>query len=124
VSGLGPLVWGVAALVLGIGLVGFAIATIDRTVSRRAEMVSLQLVGTGRGVIRAAQWWEAAVPLTLGVLLAIVTGSAVGFAYLAVAGDTAFVPWGSIGALAGVSVAAVTVAACAPRIRADLIRRA
>ncbi|MCU1675924.1 MAG: hypothetical protein JWM93_682, partial [Frankiales bacterium] len=130
VSGLRALMWAVAAVVLAVGLLGFAIATIDRTVSRRAEMVSLQLVGTGRGVIRAAQWWEAAVPLSLGVLLALASGSAVGLAWLSIGDGLDVVPWGSIGALAAVSVAAavavagLTVVACAPRIRAELIRRA
>ncbi|NRQ48542.1 hypothetical protein [Aeromicrobium stalagmiti] len=130
VAGLRALLWAVAAVVLAIGLLGFAIATIDRTVSRRAEMVSLQLVGTGRRVIRVAQWWEAAVPLVLGLLLATSTGSAVGLAYLSLTGDIGFAPWRSITILAAVSsaaavaVAGVTVAACAPRIRAELIRRA
>jgi len=130
VAGMRALMWGVAALVLATGLVGFAIAAIDRTVSRRGEMVSLQLVGTGRTVIRTAQWWEAAVPLTVGVLLAVATGSAVGLGWLSLVGSMDAVPWGSIAALTGVSlvaavaVAAVTVIACAPRIRPELIRRA
>nr|MCW2727294.1 hypothetical protein [Aeromicrobium sp.] len=129
VSGLRALTWSVAALVLSIGLLGFTIATIDRAVSRRAEMVSLQLLGTGRGVIRAAQWWEAAVPLVVGVVMAIGAGSAVGYGYAATAG-TPGPPWASIGLLlavssaAAVGVAGLTVAACAPRIRAELIRRA
>lgn len=130
VVGLRALTWAVAALVLSIGLVGFAIATIDRAVSRRAEMVSLQLVGTGRGVIRAAQWWEAAVPLVVGVVAAIAAGLSIGFVYLSLTGETSNVPWASIGLLTVVSagaaivVAGLTVVAGAPRIRAELIRRA
>lgn len=130
ITGLRALTWTVAAVVLAVGLVGFAVATIDRAVSRRAEMVSLQLVGTGRGVIRAAQWWEAAAPLVIGVFLAIAAGSAVGYGYLSLADATASVPWQSIGTLAAISAAAaigvagLTVIACAPRIRAELIRRA
>lgn len=130
VSGLRTLIWAVAALVLSIGLLGFAVATIDRAVARRAEMVSLQLLGTGRGVIRAAQWWEAAVPLVVGVVMAIAAGSAVGYGYVYMADESAGPPWASIGLLllvssaAAVAVAGVTVAACAPRIRADQIRRA
>lgn len=130
ITGLRSLTWTLAAVVLAIGLLGFAVATIDRAVSRRAEMVSLQLVGTGRGVIRAAQWWEAAVPLVVGVILAIGAGAAVGYGYLSFAGSTAVVPWQSIGTLAAISAAAaigvagLTVIACAPRIRAELIRRA
>lgn len=130
VSGLRALTWVVAGFVLSIGLLGFAVATIDRTVARRAEMVSLQLLGTGRGVIRAAQWWEAAVPLVIGVVIAIGAGSAVGSVYLSIAGGPAGTAWTSIGvltlvsALAAVAVAGLTVIACAPRIRPELIRRA
>jgi putative ABC transport system permease protein len=129
VTGLRSLVWAVAAVVLAIGLVGFAVATMDRAVSRRAEMVNLQLVGAGRGVLRAAQWWEAAVPLVFGVVLAIASGTAVGYSYLVLTEDAAL-PWRSIGTLtvvsvvAAVGVAGMTVVACAPRIRAELIRRA
>lgn len=128
ISGLQTLTWVVAALVLSLGLLGFAVATIDRAISRRAEMVSLQLLGTGRSVIRAAQWWEAAVPLLVGVVIAIGAGSTVGYVYLSIAEGTIGIPWQAIGTLTLVSaasavvVAALTVAACAPRIRPDLIR--
>ncbi len=115
---------------LATGLVGFAIATIDRSVARRSEMVALQLIGTSRGTIRAAQWWEAAAPLVVGVVIAVATGSAVGRGYLAFSEERAPVPWQSLGGLAAVGivasigVAALTVVACAPRIRPELIRRA
>lgn len=130
VAGLRALVWAVAAVVLAIGLLGFAIAMVDRSVARRAEMVSLQLVGTPRRVIRAAQWWEAALPLLLGVLLAVASGTAVGAAYLVIGDSYDASPWGSVVTLAAVSlagavgIAGLTVIACAPRIRAELIRRA
>jgi hypothetical protein len=122
-------VWAVAAVVLAVGLLGFAIAALDRTIDRRAEMVSLQLVGTPRRVIRAAQWWEAALPLALGLPLAVLLGWSAGSGYLALGGALEAQPWESVLALAGVSVAAalvvagLTVIACAPRLRADLIRR-
>ncbi|KRC64939.1 hypothetical protein ASE12_09305 [Aeromicrobium sp. Root236] len=130
VAGLRALVWGVAAVVLAIGLLGFAIATVDRSVARRAEMVSLQLAGTPRRVIRAAQWWEAGLPLLVGVALAVGAGTAVGAALLVLGDSYDAAPWGSVlwlGAVsfvAAIGIAGVTVAACAPRIRAELIRRA
>lgn len=129
VAGLRALVWAVAAVVLAVGLLGFVIAAADRTVARRAEMVSLQLVGTPRGVIRAAQWCEAALPLAVGLPLAVLLGWSVGSGYLAFGGALEAQPWQSVLGLAGVSIAAglcaagTTVLACAPRIRADLIRR-
>lgn len=129
VAGLRALVWAVAAVVLAVGLLGFAISAVDRTIGRRAEMVSLQLVGTPRRVIRAAQWWEAALPLALGLPLAVLLGWSVGSGYLALGGALEARPGESVLGLAGISVAAallvagLTVVACAPRVRADLIRR-
>jgi len=49
VAGLRALVWAVAAVVLAVGLLGFAVTAVDRALVRRAEMVSLQLVGTPGG---------------------------------------------------------------------------
>jgi len=129
VARLRTLVWAVAAVVLGVGLLGFAMAAVDRTLSRRAEMVSLQLVGTPRRVIRVAQWWEAALPLAVGLPLAVLLGWSVGSGYLALGDALEARPWESVLGLAAVSVAAglvaagLTVVACAPRVRADLIRR-
>ena len=129
VAGLRAIVWAVATVVLTIGLLGFAISTIDRTVGRRAEMVSLQLLGTSRRVIRAAQWWEAALPLALGLPLAVALGWSVGSGYLALGGALDARPWQSVlalgvtSALAGALIAGLTVLACAPPVRADLIRR-
>jgi putative ABC transport system permease protein len=129
VAQLRAIVWGVAAVVLAVGLLGFAIATVDRAVSRRAEMVSLQLIGTSRNVIRRAQWWESSLPLLLGLPLAIAVGWSAGSCYLALGGALDTRPWQSVLTLAATSVAAsigiagLSVVACAPRIRADLIRR-
>lgn len=129
VAGLRAMVWAVAAVVLSVGLLAFAIAAIDRAVSRRAEMVSLQLLGTPRRVIRAAQWWEALLPLALGLPGAVLLGWAVGSGYLLLGGALRASPWqstlalGAIATAAAVLIAGLTVLASAPRVRADLIRR-
>jgi putative ABC transport system permease protein len=129
VAALRAIVWAVAAVVLAIGLLGFAIATIDRAVSRRQEMVGLQLVGASRRVLRTAQWWEASLPLLLGLPLAIAVGWSAGTSYLALGDSLTARPWQSVLTLAATSIiaataiAALSVAACAPPIRADHIRR-
>jgi hypothetical protein len=129
VAGLRAMVWAVAAVVLSVGLLAFAISAIDRAVSRRAEMVSLQLLGTPRRVIRAAQWWEALLPLALGLPGAVLLGWALGRGYLLLAEALRASPWESTLALGGLATAAavliagLTVVASAPRIRPDLIRR-
>jgi hypothetical protein len=129
VAGLRAMVWAVAAVVLSVGLLAFAISAIDRAVSRRAEMVSLQLLGTPRRVIRAAQWLEALLPLALGLPGAVLLGWALGRGYLLLAEALRASPWESTLALGGLATAAavliagLTVVASAPRIRPDLIRR-
>lgn len=130
VAGLRAMVWAVAAVVLSVGLLSFAISAIDRAVARRAEMVSLQVLGTPRRVIRWAQWWEALLPLAVGAPLAVGLGWAVGSGYLTLGGSLDATPWQSTLGLAAVSavgvvlIAGLSVLGCAPRVRADLIRRA
>lgn len=130
VAGLRAMAWAVAAVVLSVGLLAFAISTVDRAISRRAEMVSLQLLGTPRSVIRTAQLWEALLPLALGLPGAVLLGWSVGSGYLALGGALRASPWestlalGAVGTLAAVLIAGITVLASAPRIRSDLIRRA
>ncbi len=128
VASLRMLVWTIAAVVLAVGLLGFAIGAVDRAISRRSEVVSLQLVGTGAGVLRRTQWIEAALPLASGIVLAIAAGSLAGASYLAYGGEVRHLPWGEIGTLtlialaAAVVVAGITVIASSPRIRPELIR--
>ncbi|MDQ3629009.1 MAG: hypothetical protein M3419_09420 [Actinomycetota bacterium] len=130
VAGLRAMAWAVAAVVLSVGLLAFAVSAVDRAISRRAEMVSLQLLGTPRSVIRAAQLWEALLPLALGLPGAVLLGWSVGSGYLALGGALRANPWqstlalGAIATMAAVLIAGLTVVASAPRVRADLIRRA
>jgi len=129
VAGLRALVWSVAAVVIAIGLLAFGIGAIDRAISRRAEMVSLQVLGTPRGTIRAAQWLEALAPLALGVPLATGLGLLAGAAFLSFGTDLAAAPWQEVSGLAAAALAAsvivagLTVLGSCPPIRADLIRR-
>jgi len=129
VAGLRALVWSVAAVILSVGLLAFAISAIDRAVTRRAEVVSLQLVGVPPRTLRATQWYESLLPLALGLPLAIGMGWWAGSAFLALDGTLEATPWRSATGLAAISVGAavlvagLTVVAASPRIRADLIRR-
>lgn len=128
VVGLRQIVWAVAAVVLSVGLLAFAIGAVDRAMSRRAEMVSLQLVGVSPQMLRRTQWIEAGLPLAAGVVLAVGTGFLAGACYLAFGTELVNAPWRPTLALAGVStvaavgVAGLTVLAVSPHIRADLIR--
>jgi putative ABC transport system permease protein len=127
VAGLRAIVWAVAAVILSVGLLAFAIAAVDRAVARRREVVSLQMVGVSRGVLRRTQWLEAGLPIAVGTVLAIGLGMLAGATYLSLDPGSA-VPWQQAGTLAAVSVVAglaiagLTVVAAGPRIRPDLIR--
>lgn len=128
VAGLRAIVWAVAAVLLSVGLLAFAVAAIDRAVNRRREVVSLQLIGIPAGVLRRAQWVEAALPIGLGTVLAIGAGLLAGAAYLAYGDANAEFPWHAAETLTLISlggaaaIAALTVLAASPKIRPELIR--
>ncbi|MEO5710428.1 MAG: FtsX-like permease family protein [Nocardioidaceae bacterium] len=129
VAGLRALVWGVAAVILAVGLLSFGIASVDRAVSRRREVVGLQLLGVSPSLLRRTQWVEAALPVMVGSLLAIGLGLACGAAYLSLAEDGVLaIPWTQSLTLGGVCVvgaaviAGLTVIAASPRLRPGLIR--
>lgn len=130
VAQLRAMVWAIASVILSLGLLAFAVAAVDRAVTRRPEMTALQLVGAPRSVLRRAQWLEAAAPLALGCALAIGLGLLAGAAYLTIGGpSTSPAPWAQALLLAGLAalgsalVGGMTVLACSPRISPDLIRR-
>ncbi|MBB5789810.1 FtsX-like permease family protein [Jiangella mangrovi] len=129
VAGLRTVVWTLAAVVLSIGLLTFAIAAIDRAVGRRRELVSLRLVGTPPGVLRRAQWLEAALPTGLGCAAAIGSGLFAGSTYLQLGSEMGDAPWRQGGLLIGAAVlaaaviAAVTVVGTAGRLAPEHIRK-
>lgn len=129
VARLRALVWSIAAVILSIGLLAFAVAAVDRAVNRRREVTALQVVGVPRSVLRRTQWVEAAVPLALGCCLAIGLGLLAGETYLSLDSASRPGPWAQALVLAGLAtlgsalVGGLTVIASSPRISADLIRQ-
>lgn len=131
VAMLRTIVYSVAAVLVGIGVLGFAISAIDRVIARRRELVSLRLVGVPSAALRRAQWIEALIPVTGGALLAIVLGQLIGVTYLAFGDDPdlpTMIPWkptlvlAAFVAVVGVIVAGLTVIASTQPITADTIR--
>lgn len=128
VAGLRQIVWAVAAVVLSVGLLAFAIGAIDRALSRRAELVSLQLTGVSPRLLRRIQWIEAAIPLGVGVILSVGLGFLAGACYLAFGTELREAPWqqsltlAAVSSVAAVAVAGLTVIAASPGIRPELIR--
>jgi hypothetical protein len=120
-------IWTVAAVVLGVGLLALMVSAIDRASQRRKEVVALQLVGLGPGVIRRAQGLETALPVVIGSVLAVGLGAVSGATYLSLI-DSSTIPWeqtivlGCVAVVGGLVVAAVSMVACAPRLRPEEIR--
>ncbi|GAW50512.1 MULTISPECIES: FtsX-like permease family protein [unclassified Nocardioides] len=127
VATMRSVIWTVAGVVLGVGLLALLVSAIDRASQRRKEVVALQLVGIGRGTIRRAQGLETAVPVVIGSVLAVGLGALAGATFLSV-DDSSTVPWaqtvvlGGVAVVGGLVVAAITMVACAPRVRAEEIR--
>lgn len=127
VATMRSVIWTVAGVVLGVGLLALMVSAIDRASQRRKEVVALQLVGLGRGVIRRAQGLETAVPVAIGSVLAVGLGAVSGATYLSLIEATT-IPWeqtlvlGGVAVVGGLVVAAVSMVACAPRLRPEEIR--
>jgi len=128
VAGLRAMVWAIASVVLSVGLLAFAVAAIDRALTRRREVVSLQLIGVSPGLLRRTQWIEAALPIAAGTLLAIGLGLLAGATFLSIGDSSQHAPWqqsltlGVVSVLSAFGIAGLTVLAASPRIRPDLIR--
>jgi putative ABC transport system permease protein len=127
VATMRSVIWTIAGVVVGIGLLALTIATVDRAVQRRKEVVALRLVGLGAGVVRRAQLLESAVPLVLGIVLSVGLGALAGSTFLTL-DETLGMPWtqtwrlAAVAVLGGLAVAAVCTAAAVPRLRPEEIR--
>lgn len=127
VATMRTIIWTIAAVVLGIGLLALAIATLDRAVQRRKEVVALQLIGLSPRVLRRAQLLESALPLTIGIVLSVGLGALAGATYLTL-DESVGMPWSQtwrlagIGVVGGLVVAAVCMLAATPRLRPEEIR--
>ncbi len=131
VGGLRAIVYALATLVLCLGLFTFGIAAIDRALSRRRELASLQVLGTPPGVLRRAQWLEAAAPCISGTMLAIGAGYFAGMTFLRLDSSSTLAAGRVLPAtltlavsalLISALVAALTVIAGNTRLTADQIR--
>ncbi|QIK84664.1 ABC transporter permease [Sanguibacter sp. HDW7] len=118
------------AIVVGIVLVGFLLAAVDRTRERRRATGRLVATGVPPGVLRRAQLWQVGLPLALAALLGAGCGRLLTDAYLAIGNADGFggaevyaQDW-LVGGLvvACVGVLAVAVASARVRLTPDLLR--
>lgn len=118
----------VGAVALLLGLLSCAVGALDRAVERRREVVRLQLLGAPARTLLLGHWLEVALPLFLGMALALGLGWFSGDSYLIIIDPGLEIPAGFVwpmvlaAVFGGVLVAGVTSLAANPRIRPHLIR--
>ncbi|MFD9978356.1 ABC transporter permease [Streptomyces sp. NPDC059017] len=114
---------------LVIGVAAFVVAATDRAVERRPQVTAVMLIGARARTVRAVQCVQVVLPLTVGLVLALVTGKLAESSYLITGGSAVY--WDLDGtpllALAALGVVAVAIAGTLPlagrRIDPELIRR-
>ncbi|NUK37984.1 ABC transporter permease [Streptomyces lunaelactis] len=114
---------------LVIGVAAFVVSVTDRAVERRAQVTAITLIGARARTMRAVQCVQVVLPLSIGLVLALVTGKLAESSYLITGGSEVY--WDLAGtpllALAAAGVVAVAVAGTLPlagrRIDPELIRR-
>ncbi|MFF4535383.1 hypothetical protein [Streptomyces aureus] len=114
---------------LVIGTAAFVVSVTDRAVERRAQVTAVTLIGARARTMRAVQCVQVVLPLSIGLVLALVAGKLAESCYLVTGGSAVY--WDSAGvpvlAFAAVGVAVVAAGGTLPlvgrRIDPELIRR-
>ncbi|MDX3752580.1 ABC transporter permease [Streptomyces sp. AK08-02] len=114
---------------LVIGVAAFLVSVTDRAVERRAQVTAVTLIGARARTMRVVQCAQVVLPLSLGLILALVTGKLAESSYLITGGGT--IRWDLAGIplliLATTGVVATATMGSLPlvgrRINPELIRR-
>ncbi|MFF3320872.1 ABC transporter permease [Streptomyces sp. NPDC002889] len=114
---------------LVIGAAAFLVSVTDRAVERRAQVTAITLIGARTRTMRTVQCVQVVLPLSIGLVLALVTGKLAESSYLITGGSEIY--WDVAGtpllALAAAGVAAAAALGSMPlvgrRIDPELIRR-
>ncbi len=77
------LMGGATLLLMLIGA-SLVVTTIEQLGERRRSLATLAAFGTPRATMRRALWWQAAIPVGLGLGLALLVGSTLGAILLAI----------------------------------------
>ncbi|MFB7778845.1 hypothetical protein [Streptomyces bauhiniae] len=114
---------------LVIGAAAFLVSVTDRAVERRAQVTAVTLIGARARTMRAVQCAQVVLPLSLGLVVALVAGKLAESSYLITGGGT--IRWDLAGipllVLATAAVVALAATGALPlvgrRIDPELIRR-
>ncbi|GAA2236808.1 MULTISPECIES: FtsX-like permease family protein [Kitasatospora] len=108
---------GVTATLLLIGA-SMLVGTVEQLRERRRLLAVLIAFGTRRGTLCASVLWQTAVPVVLGIALAVLTGIGLGTALLSMVDHPVSPDWGSVLGLGliGASVVLLVTAASLPSL--------
>jgi ABC-type antimicrobial peptide transport system permease subunit len=97
---------GAAATLLLVGA-SLLVSLLEQVRERRRLLAVLAAFGTRRATIGRSVLWQAAVPVTLGLALAVAAGAALGAVLLGLVDAPAVLDWTAVATLVGVGAAVV-----------------
>jgi predicted lysophospholipase L1 biosynthesis ABC-type transport system permease subunit len=101
------LIAGAVAVLLVIGA-SLLVSVAEQLRERRRVLAVMSAFGTRGSTLACSVLWQTALPVLLGLVLAIVIGAALGAVLMEIAGLPVSFDWGSIALLAGAGLAVVT----------------
>jgi FtsX-like permease family len=96
-----------AALTLALVGASLLVSLLEQVRDRRRLLAVLAAFGTRRATLGWSVLWQTAVPLALGLVLAVVAGVGLGTLLLGVVHAPASIDWTAVAALAGIGAAVV-----------------
>lgn len=96
-----------AAATLGLIGASLLVSMLEQLRERRKLLAVLVAFGTRRSVLGLSVLWQTALPVALGMALAVVGGAALGAALLKTVGAPLDLAWGSIAAMSGIAAGVV-----------------
>lgn len=97
---------GVLATLLLLGA-SLLVGTLEQLRERRRMLAVLVAFGTRRSTLSWSVLWQTAVPVLLGLVLAIVIGTALGATLLAMVGEPLRLDWAGLAGMSGIAAAVV-----------------
>jgi predicted lysophospholipase L1 biosynthesis ABC-type transport system permease subunit len=96
-----------ASIVIGLIGLSLLLTALEQLRERRRLLAVLVAFGTRRSTLSWSLLWQSAVPVALGIAIAVLTGIGLGSVLLRILGTTVQVSWPDVAAMAGAGVVVV-----------------
>ena len=96
-----------ASIVIGLIGLSLLLTALEQLRERRRLLAVLVAFGTRRSTLSWSVLWQSALPVALGIGIAVATGIALGSVLLRILGTPVRVSWADVAAMAGVGVVVV-----------------